>query len=143
MNTEKLAHLFTNYLQYFKEYNLAGVASCYHLPCTLNTPDKISFVANEKDFQKEFNSIFTQLKAANTSNVVANKASYQPISEQIILVNIDWDFFDANQEVFADFSAIYHVLVIADECKIFNVTSHELSNSLALEYSFTIPVLTK
>jgi hypothetical protein len=138
MITEKLEHLFTNYLRHFKEYNLEGVINCYHLPCTLNTPDKVSLLSNEQDCQQEFNSIFSQLKEANTSNVVANKASYQQISEQVFLVNIDWDFFDGNQQVFADFTALYHVLIVADELKIFNVISHELSNSLSLKHSFSV-----
>jgi hypothetical protein len=139
MNTEKLEHLFTNYLHYFKEYNLEGVANCYHLPCTLNTPDKVNFLMNEQECQQEFNSIFTQLKEANTSNIVANKSSYQQISEQVFLVNIDWDFFDGNKEVFADFTALYHVLLVDGEFKIFNVISHELSNSLSLKHSFSVP----
>ncbi len=138
MNTEKIERLFINYLNYFKTYNLAGVIDCYHLPCTLNTPDKLSLLVNEQDCQDEFESIFSQLKAAKTTNVVANKASYQQISEQVFLVSIDWDFFDANQQVFTDFTALYHLLIVEDQLKIINVISHELSNSLSLQYSFSI-----
>lgn len=141
MYTEKITHLFTRYLQYFKAYDIAGAASCYNVPCTLNTPDKLTLVINEDDCEKELEHIFTQLKAADTTNVVAKKASYQQISENVFLVSIDWDFFDGNQQVFADFTALYHVLVVGEELKIINVISHELSNSLSLEYSFLIPVV--
>ncbi|GAA0821242.1 hypothetical protein GCM10009111_27910 [Colwellia asteriadis] len=140
MNTNKITNLFTRYLQYFKTYNLAGIASCYHLPCTLNTPDKLTLVVNEQECHAALGEIFTQLKEAETSNIVARKASYQQIDETVFLVSIDWDFFDGNQQIFADFTALYHVLVVADELKIMNVISHELSNSLSLEHSFSISV---
>ena len=45
---------------------------------------------------------------------------------------IDWDFIDGQGQVFADFTAIYHVLNDEGTLKIMNVISHELDSSLTL-----------
>ena len=140
MKTEKIQQLFSDYLHHFLEYDLAGLANCYHLPCTLSTPDKLSFVMNQQDLFEEFTGIFEQLKSAQTSHIVANKASYQQMSDTVFLVSIDWDFFDGNQQVFADFTALYHVVDVEGELKIFNVISHELGNSLSLVHTFSVSV---
>jgi hypothetical protein len=47
-------------------------------------------------------------------------------------VCIDWDFIDGQGQVFADFTAFYHVVDINDTLKIINVISHELESSLTL-----------
>ena len=135
MNKIKLNELFKHYQSAFIKYDLDGVSSCYHLPCTLNTPDKIVLLSNESDCQQEFTAIFTQLKEANTSDVVANKASFTQVNEQVYLVCIDWGFIDGQGQVFADFTAIYHVLDVDGSLKIINVISHELDSSLALAES--------
>ncbi len=132
MTANKLQNLFTQYQQSFLAYDIQGVMDCYHLPCTLNTPDKIVLLSNEADCHNEFSDIFTQLKSVATSNVLAKKASYEQISAQLYLVCIDWDFIDGQGEVFADFAAVYHVLDIAGAFKIINVISHTLESSLTL-----------
>ena len=132
MTASKLKHLFTQYQKSFLAYDIEGVMDCYHLPCTLNTPDKIVLLANESGFHHEFREIFAQLKSVATSNVFPKKASYEQISEQLYLVCIDWDFVDGESEIFADFAAIYHVLDIAGTFKIINVISHTLESSLTL-----------
>ena len=132
MTAIKLQNLFEHYQNAFLAYDIDQVISCYHLPCTLNTPDKIVLLLNDSDCYDEFSEIFTQLKSVKTSNVLAKKASYEQISEQLYLVCIDWDFIDGQGDVFADFAAVYHVLDIAGTFKIFNVISHGLENSLAL-----------
>ena len=132
MNRIKLNELFKNYQNAFLQYDLDGVSRCYHLPCTLNTPDKVVLLISQSDCQQEFGAIFTQLKAAKTSNIIAKKASFTQVSKQVYLVCIDWDFIDGEGQVFADFSAIYHVLDIDGTLKIINVASHELENSLTL-----------
>ena len=132
MTVIKLQNLFKQYQKAFLTYDIDEVISCYHLPCTLNTPDKIILLSNQSDCHNEFNEIFAQLKQAVTSDVVAKKASYVQISKQLYLVCIDWDFIDGQGQVFADFAAVYHVVDIDDTLKIINVISHELENSLTL-----------
>ncbi len=133
MAAKKLQQLFKHYQNAFMQYDLDGVSSCYHLPCTLNTPDKIVLLSSHSDCQQEFGAIFTQLKEAKTSNIVAKKASFEQVSEQVYLVCIDWDFIDGQGQVFADFAAIYHVLDVNGTLKIINVVSHELESSLTLQ----------
>jgi len=132
MNEIRLQQLFKHYQKAFINYDLNEVSSCYHLPCTLNTPDKIVLLSSQADCLEEFNAIFIQLKEAKTSNIIAKKASFEPISKQLYLVCIDWDFIDGQGEVFADFAAIYHVLDSEGTLKIVNVVSHDLANSLTL-----------
>ena len=132
MNKMKLKELFKDYQNAFLHYDLDEVSRCYHLPCTLNTPDKIVLLTSQSDCHQEFGAIFTQLKEAKTSNIIAKKASFQQISKQLYLVCIDWDFIDGQGQVFADFAAIYHVLDNEGTLKIINVVSHELDSSLTL-----------
>ena len=132
MHRIKLKELFKNYQNAFLQCDLDGVSRCYHLPCTLNTPDKIVLLASPSDCQQEFGAIFTQLKEAKASNIIAKQASFQQVSKQLYLVCIDWDFIDGQGQVFADFTAIYHVLDNDGTLKIINVISHELDNSLSL-----------
>ena len=132
MTASKLQNLFKQYQTAFLTYDIEAVISCYHLPCTLNTPDKIVLLLNESDCHDEFSEIFTQLKSVATSNVVAKKSSFMKMSEKLYLVCINWDFLDGQGQVFADFAAIYHVIDIDGTFKIMNVISHELENSLTL-----------
>ena len=133
MLKKMITTLFKNYLTGFKAYQLEKVIACYHLPCTLHTPDKVVLLNKHNDCLQEFGDIFSQLQDANTQNIKAITASYTAITEQVILVSIDWAFIDNKNEVFADFCAIYHLIDIDGEYKIINVVSHELSNSLTLE----------
>lgn len=126
----KLQELFKRYQQAFIHYNIDEVSRCYHLPCTLNTPDKVILLSSPSDCLQEFGTIFTQLKEAKTSDIIAKKSSFEQVSEQVYLVCIDWDFIDG--QVFADFTAIYHVLNDDGTLKIMNVISHELDSSLTL-----------
>ena len=132
MNKIALQQLFKDYQNAFLHYDIDRVSVCYHLPCTLNTPDKIVLLSKQSDCEEEFGTIFSQLKEANTSNIIAKKASFEQVSKQLYLVCIDWDFIDGQGQVFADFTAIYHVLDNEETFKIVNVISHELDNSLLL-----------
>ena len=138
MQTKKIVSLFKGYLAAFKSYDLAKVASSYHLPCTLHTPDKIVLLKNSHECLQEFNDIFTQLQQAKTSDIIARKASYSLVTENLLFASIDWEFLDEQSEIFADFCAIYHLAIINNELKIINVVSHDLSNSLSLENSFVL-----
>jgi len=128
----KLEQFFKYYQNAFIHYDINAVSHCYHLPCTLNTPDKIVLLNSQSDCHKEFNAIFTQLKEAKACNIIAKKSTFEQVSKQLYLVCIDWDFIDEQGQVFADFSAIYHVLENDDALKIINVISHELDSSLTL-----------
>ncbi|KGJ90842.1 hypothetical protein [Colwellia psychrerythraea] len=128
----ELQALFKRYQHAFIHYDLNEVSRCYHLPCTLNTPDKIVLLTNSSDCLQEFGTILTQLKEANTSDIIAKKSSFEQISKQLYLVCIDWDFIDGQGQVFADFTAIYHVINDEGTLKIINVISHELDSSLTL-----------
>ncbi|MBU2871746.1 hypothetical protein [Colwellia sp. E2M01] len=133
----KLQHLFKCYQEAFSEYDIDKVSRCYHLPCTLNTPEQITLLSSDDDCQEEFTTIFSQLKDGNVSSIHANKSSYTVMSDTLCLVCIEWDFIDDKGDVFADFAAIYHVLDIGENLKIVNVTSHDLECSLSLNESFS------
>ena len=138
VQTTKIVSLFKGYIAAFNRYDLNAVAACYHLPCTLHTPDKAVLLKNAKESQQEFSHIFTQLQQAKTSNIIARKASYSVVSEYLLLASIDWEFVDEQGEIFADFFAIYHLVLIDNELKIINVVSHDLSNSLSLDFPFVL-----
>jgi len=138
VQTKKIVSLFKDYLTAFKRYDLDKVAACYHLPCTLHTPDKVVLLKDSKACMQEFGDIFTQLQQAETSDIVARKASYSLVTENLLFASVDWEFIDGQGEVFADFCAIYHLALIDNELKIINVVSHELSNSLTLDYPFVL-----
>jgi len=138
VQTKKIVSLFNGYLAAFKHYDLEKVVECYHLPCTLHTPDKVVLLKNDKACEQEFNNIFTQLQQAKTSEIIAKKASYSLVAENLLFASIDWEFLDEQGEIFADFCAIYHLVLINDKLKIINVVSHDLSNSLALNFPFEI-----
>lgn len=133
----RLQQLFQQYQQAFMGYDLVEVANCYHLPCTLNTPDKVVLLTTPQECQQEFSEIFAQLQQMETSDIIAKKAVYSKVSEQVYLVCIDWDFIDGQGQVFADFAAIYHVLDTKDSMRIINVISHDLDSSLTLPESLS------
>jgi len=143
MNVEQqLNELFTRYITAFNDYNMQSVLSCYHLPCTLHTPEKIAYLSNEEQFKQEFIDIFTVLKHANISKIVASKASYQYCQDHSIDICIDWLFYDNNDELFTDFTAFYHVARNDDSAegigKIISVVSHEIENSVELAKPFSL-----
>ncbi|NQY89246.1 MAG: hypothetical protein HRT51_16160 [Colwellia sp.] len=141
MKTQQIETLFDNYLSAFRSYDLDAVVACYHLPCTLHTPDKIVLVNNIDDCRQELNNIFTQLKQANTAKIIAQKSSYMSINDDLLLACVDWNFIDEQGQVFADFCAYYHISILnspEQKLAIINVVSHELANSLSLAHEFSI-----
>jgi hypothetical protein len=138
MQTSKIISLFKTYLAAFKDYDLGKVATCYHLPCTLHTPDKVVLLKDSKSCRQEFDDIFKQLQQAKTSDIIARKSSYSLITDNLLFASVDWEFIDDQGEIFADFCAIYHLIIIDDKLKIINVVSHDLSNSLLLDYPFEL-----
>jgi len=136
MKKIEIQQLFKRYQEAFINYDIDELSSCYHLPCTLNTPEQMTLLTSDDDCQKEFGTIFSQLKDANINSVTSKQASFLKMSEQLYLVCIEWDFIDEQGEVFADFAAVYHVLDNDNALKIVNVTSHDLECSLSLPESF-------
>lgn len=138
MIEKKLVSLFRHYISAFKRYDIAAVQQCYYLPCTLHTPDKIAYLANKNDFEREFIDIFTVLQHANTKDILITKAGFGLTASGDINLCIDWAFTDDKDEVFADFCAFYHVIEVECEYKIVSVVSHSLSNSVDLPCELTI-----
>jgi len=138
VQTEKLQTFFQAYLEGFLNYDLEIIQKCYQWPCTLNTPDKCVYIKNLDDLTHEFNDIFSQLKQADTQDIRPLKASFTPLSDNLLLACVDWQFINSQGQVFTDFSAVYHLLVSGEALKIINVISHDLSNSIALSQAFSI-----
>ena len=141
MKTQQIESLFDKYLAAFRVYDLDAVVACYHIPCILHTPDKIVLVNSIDDCQQELNDIFTQLKQAHTAKIVARKASYMSVNDDLLLACVEWEFVDEQGQVFADFCAYYHISILnspKQKLAIVNVVSHELVNSLSLAHAFSI-----
>lgn len=132
MLEQALIKLFKDYIKAFEHYSLEAALACYHLPCTLHTPDKIAYLANIEAFNHEFEQIFTVLKQAKTQRIIPTSASYNNAANSSIDVCIDWAFVDSNDEIFADFSAFFHVITLNGQLKIVSVVSHDLTNSVEL-----------
>jgi hypothetical protein len=134
VQTKKVTLFLKEYLSAFVHYDLNKAAANYHLPCTLHTPDQIVLVKNIKACQQELTKIFNQLQQEKTSDILIKKASYSLVTEHLLLVSVDWEFLNDKGEIFADFCAIYHLILIDNALKIVNVVSHDLSNSQTLDY---------
>ena len=138
MIAEKLTQLFDGYTQAFLSYQLDDVYNFYHLPCCLSTPDKMLVIANVEQFKQEFLAIFRQLKQAQTKRVDILKASFESIDANTLLVCVDWQFVGNENQVFADFSAFYHLLIKDAQYKIISVSSHDLSQSKDLSHKLKL-----
>lgn len=141
MEAQQVAEFFKQYLTAFSAYDLDAVVACYALPCTLHTLDKVVLLTDIDSCQQEFDNIFSQLKEMNTAKIVAKKASYTLVNDDLLLACVDWNFIDEQGQIFADFCAYYHINIIKGEkvkLAIVNVVSHELSNSLPLTNVFSI-----
>jgi hypothetical protein len=134
MLEQALIKLFKDYISAFEQYNFTAAQACYHLPCTLHTPDKIAYLSDSESFDKEFEEIFIVLEHAKTKKIIPTAASFNNSVNSSVDVCVDWAFIDDKGEVFADFTAFYHVIKIADQFKIVSVVSHDLSNSVELEF---------
>ncbi len=138
MLEQALIKLFKDYISAFEQYNFTAARACYHLPCTLHTPDKIAYLSDSESFDKEFEEIFVVLKHAKTKKIIPTAASFNNSANSSVDICVDWAFIDDNDEIFADFTAFFHVIKIADKFKIVSVVSHDLTNSIELEFSLTL-----
>jgi hypothetical protein len=132
---KQIKNLFISYQQAFKRYDIKAVEACYQIPCTLTTPDDFILVNNKLEFTEQFAKIFRQLQQAETNACIINNASYQLITDHLILVCIDWQFIDIDNKAFTDFSAFYHLIDVNGRLKIAHVTSQPTEQSIALEKS--------
>lgn len=138
MFIEKLEKLFQQYQIAFMQFDAKAVSHCYQLPCSLSTPDQMLIIENSTEFEQEFETIFQQLQQANTTEVKATQASCLALSETLVLTCIDWAFVDNTGNIFADFSAFYHLVYQEDSYKIISVSSQDLSQSKMLEQTLDI-----
>ena len=128
---------FNQYSHAFASYDIAAIKHCYQLPCTLSTPEQVLLLADEQSVDKAFNDIFRQLSA---NKVVAFKilnSSYQQITTELYLVNIDWQFLskpDKTEQLFTEFTAIYHLIKKEHKFTIVNVISQDISQGLKLNH---------
>lgn len=129
---------FLNYIQAFAQQSIEQVSQCYQLPCVLSTPEKVVVLANEQSLSKEFNGIFSMLKENAIAAFKANNASYENIDENLVLVKIDWQFFDNANNLFTEFSAIYHLSYQENQFKIVNVISHDMCDLSSLANPLTL-----
>jgi len=138
VNLDKLTELFEQYIKAFVHNNTSAVSQCYQVPCTLSTPDKMLVIENQSDFEKEFEQIFLQLKQAGMSKVKPLKASCLALTDTLVLACIDWAFIDGSGDVFADFSAFYHLASHQEGYKIISVSSQDLSQSKVFTHKITL-----
>ncbi|MBL4910657.1 MAG: hypothetical protein JKX78_11690 [Alteromonadaceae bacterium] len=143
---QQLQQLFNHYHQVFKAQNIDEVLGCYHLPCTLVTPDRLVVLNNKQAAEVEFKEIFTGINRLGIQSIKASEASYSVVNENvneniddaIIMVNIHWQFFTAEGEILADFAALYHIIKNQQQLKIFQVISHENEQTINLPFSLTL-----
>jgi len=135
---EQLSNLYKNYIQAFSALNMEAVSHCYQLPCILSTPDKVVLLNNHDEFVTEFNNIFELVRSENIVAFKTSNASFDIINEGLLVVAIDWRFFDDANNLFTEFTAIYHLTSIDENYKIVNVISQDVSQSIALKYPLTI-----
>ncbi|WP_448246413.1 hypothetical protein [Thalassotalea agariperforans] len=133
--TAQLLELFQTLAQSLAQSDLAKARNCYHLPCTLSTPDHVMLLTTEAEFSDAYQAIFTQLKDQQFSAFKMLNSTYQKLTQTVFLVNIDWQFFSDDEQLITEFAAIYHVSVIDQQVKIINAVSQDISQSLALSQS--------
>ncbi|REL29892.1 hypothetical protein [Thalassotalea euphylliae] len=134
----QLATFYQNYIHAFSTAIITAVAKCYQLPCVLSTPDKVLVLDGEQSFNQEFSGIFAMLAEHNITGFKASNASYQHINEAISLVKIDWRFYDQANNLFSEFSAIYHLSYQQEAYRIINVISHDMCQLADLAHELTL-----
>ncbi|WP_286261649.1 hypothetical protein [Thalassotalea atypica] len=138
MKEKQLKQLYQLYIQAFAKQDIQAVKQCYLMPCTLNTPDRVVLLNNDEVFDKEFNDIFSLLNSENISGFKTSNASFDIISEHVVVVAIDWQFINDANNLFTEFTAIYHLTKTIDGFKIINVVSQDISQSINLSHPLII-----
>ncbi len=138
MITTKLQQLFQQYIKAFQQFDLQSVVDCYAFPCTLTTPDKIVLLKSSTDAEDEFTNIFSWMKQDNASQIGVISASYHEYSSNLAVANIHWQFQGEQNQILAEFAALYHIDITGKYAKIMHVVSHEIDSSVDLEKKLTI-----
>lgn len=138
MIEQALEKLFDQYMRAFSRYDIQLINDCYQLPCTLSTPEKMLVILDEQTFETEFDKIFLQLQSASIAGLTASNASYICATNELILASVDWAFIDDNENIFADFMALYHIVKTDHKYKIVSVSSHELSHEKQFPNTFLV-----
>jgi len=136
--TQQLQQFFTNYFHAFTTQNHVKTLACYQFPCSLATPEQLIFIADEIQAEQEFSQLFSWLKQAHVYKIEAGSASFSNISDNLFIVNICWFFFDCDEHIITDFTALYHVIKTNEQLKIFQVISHEITSSIRLSFPLTL-----
>ena len=131
---QQLIKLYLDYIQAFSRYDIEATTKCYQLPCVMSTPEKVIVLSDTQAFIKEFDAIFTMLRDNNIDGFKASNASYQQIDGNTFIVKIDWQFFENANNLFTEFSAIYHLSYQQEVFKIINVISHDMCQVAELEH---------
>jgi len=135
-----ITQLYRQYIESFSRLDINAVKQCYVLPCTLSTPDKVVLLDNESTFEQEFSDIFNMLKQENITGFKTSNASFSQINDNLVVVNVDWQFLQQANNLFTEFTAIYHLTKCNDEFKIATVISQDINQAISLEHSLTINV---
>jgi hypothetical protein len=134
----ELSTLFANYIHAFSMMNMQAVRDCYLLPCTLNTPDKVVLLNGEQCFQDEFKQIFDLLASENIVAFKVSNATFDEVTENTTVAAVDWQFLDNANNLFTEFTAIYHLTKSNTNFKIINVVSQDISQSITLSQPLII-----
>ena len=138
MISHTLATLYQRYIQAFAQLDIEAVKQCYLMPCTLSTPDKVVLLDSDDKFNQEFTQIFKLISAENITAFKTSNASYDVITPSVIVAAIDWQFLTNANNVFTEFTAIYHLTKQGDDIKIINVISQDVSQSITLRHPLNI-----
>lgn len=138
MITQHIQTLLTRFHNGIKAFDFDVIKQCYHLPCTINTPDSMTLVTTGKELETEFLGIFEQLKNEGLASFTCSNTRYSPINDTLFLAEIDWQFIDVNKVIFSEFAAFYHIQFIEEQFKIVNATSHHISNKQQLLMPFSL-----
>ena len=132
MLTTQIHSLFTLFKTAIQTTNVEQLQACYHIPCTLNTPDSFTLINNDVELIAALNAIVEQLQQEQFSQVAVENMSYSKLGNNLYLVSMDWTFTDIANQVFSEFSAFYHLILVDKQLKIINATSHQITNSQQL-----------
>ena len=138
MLKQQIERLFSAYLAAFNKANIGAMRNCYALPCTLSTPDELKLIDNDSGFEQAFIDIFQQLQSAQVTKIKASKASFTELNNSLVSAVVDWQFYNNNQQLFTEFTALYQIAKIDGCWAIINVVSHDIGQSVKLSNSFII-----
>jgi hypothetical protein len=138
--TSKIEQFFNVFIDGFKTNDIKKLQACYHLPCTLNTPEYIDVITNNEQLSIYFQVIFSQLEQEQFSHVNITNTHYTVMANDFILACVDWSFIDNAGIVFSNFSAFYHLSWKNEQLTIMNATSHNSENSQKLAIPFQLEI---